>query len=105
MNRIIHTQNNHVMSVMKTNEEREIQILDFFLLLLSHILSLSSPSSHRPIPPQTSYSVISAIRGFEQAAEGVARMRVEDFESVPRDGEHQAGRDRRQQTESGHARG
>lgn len=31
-------------------------------------------------------------------------MRVEDLESVPRDGEHQAGRDRRQQAQSRHAR-
>lgn len=43
-------------------------------------------------------------RCFEQTAKGVSRMRVEDFESVPRDGEHQAGCDRRQQAQSRHAR-
>lgn len=38
-----------------------------------------------------------------QAAARVARMRVENTEPVPGDGQHQARRDRRQQAQGGHA--
>lgn len=43
-----------------------------------------------------------AVRHIQTVAR-VARMRVENTEPLPRDGQHQARRDRRQQAQGGHA--